>query len=61
MQILLSRFQRLQFGVVLVQAHAARAVAVLVGQLQALLVEAVVDSVVLFRQPALPVTLSKTR
>ncbi|MNE65984.1 hypothetical protein D3C80_1615110 [compost metagenome] len=44
-----------QLLVVLVQAHAAGAVAILVGQVQALLVHAISDAVLLFLQPALTV------
>ncbi|MNT99385.1 hypothetical protein D3C72_2422170 [compost metagenome] len=59
MQVLLGSFQRRQLLVVLIEAHAARAVAVLVRQFQSLLVEAVVDTVLLIRQPTLSVTLAK--
>lgn len=48
-----------QLLVVLIKAHAAGAVAVLVGQVQALLVDAISDSVLLILQAALTITQAK--
>ncbi|MNF71103.1 hypothetical protein D3C84_530470 [compost metagenome] len=61
MQVLLRCLQRGQLLGVLVETHTAGAVAVLIGQLQALLVKSIIDAVLLVRQPTLPVTLAKTR